>query len=296
MYSPWAFSRLAVPLLITRKPVTSTAPLFDEASLVTAFKEAGYRTAWVSLKPALGFNASPVSIHAFEADRPEFLAAAYAHKSKINDLVALDAVAKILREEEGDLLIVIHTLGSHFSYADRYHHQLAQFFPDVPADGTPTRLFSASHSEYLSNAYDNSLLVMDQLVDGLITQLEALPDTESFLYFSSDHGEALFDDCRGYSGHGHVNYHTQTVASLFWASDGIMQRHAEKLLNMQANRTRGLDIGSTFATMIDLAEITIPGWTPSSALTRADLPESPIALQAERDRDHACPASFSVAG
>ena len=282
MFSPWAFSRLAVPLLITRKPETSTHALFDEASLVTAFAEAGYRTAWISLKPSIGFHASPVSVHAQEADEVLYLNTTDKGSNVKNDLSALPAFREVLAEDGRDLFVVLHTIGSHFDYSRRYEAAQAEFLPDNPPDGR-LKLFDREHAQYLVNAYDNSIRVTDRLLASLIEILEAEVDTEAWIYYSSDHGEGLFDGC-GASGHGQVSFETQSVAAVFWASESYARHHGPGIAALRSHIDFPLSIGMTFETLSDLGGLRVPGRREGlSFASRGTLP-SRTALAAEQRR------------
>jgi hypothetical protein len=67
-------TRLSVPVIISRKPaMQSLKDGFSEKSFLTAFKEAGYKTFWLSNQISFGKFDTPVSVFAKEADRVEFL-------------------------------------------------------------------------------------------------------------------------------------------------------------------------------------------------------------------------------
>jgi glucan phosphoethanolaminetransferase (alkaline phosphatase superfamily) len=67
-------TRLSVPVIISRKPATqSLKDGFSEKSFLTAFKEAGFKTFWLSNQISFGKFDTPVSVFAKEADVVEFL-------------------------------------------------------------------------------------------------------------------------------------------------------------------------------------------------------------------------------
>ncbi|UWX04332.1 sulfatase-like hydrolase/transferase [Pseudoxanthomonas sp. NC8] len=158
MYTVSTFTRLSVPVLLSRKPAGSAAATFDEASILTAFKEAGFDTTWVSTQAPLGFHESPVSLLAAEADRRLFLNPADYRNSGRHDDAVLPVLRELLDASGGrDQFILVHLLGSHFQYVDRYPAAAAAFKPDRPP-GRAARLFDRADREYLLNAYDNTVL------------------------------------------------------------------------------------------------------------------------------------------
>jgi hypothetical protein len=67
-------TRLSVPVIISRKPaMQSLKDGFSEKSFLTAFKEAGFKTFWLSNQISFGKFDTPVSVFAKEADVVEFL-------------------------------------------------------------------------------------------------------------------------------------------------------------------------------------------------------------------------------
>ncbi len=289
MLSPWSYSRQAVPTLISRKPPDDAAASFDEASIVAAFKEAGFRTTWISLQAPVGYYESPISIHAYEADRVVFLNPVdYSTHGKL-DTAAVPALAKLLDQGgHRDHFVVIHTLGSHFRYSDRYPAAFARYLPDRPA-GRKARLFDEGDKRYLSNAYDNSILFTDHFLDRTIAELERRSGAESWLFFSSDHGESLFDDCRKLSGHGHGDRHSHSVAALFWASPGYAARHRPALELMRQRQDQLLSTAMVFETLSDLGGLTVPGRRPDNSLVAEPLRAPEEVVTPFRDSDKQCP-------
>lgn len=95
----------------------------------------------------------------------------------------LDAM---LARGDGDVLIVLHTMGSHGpAYYRRYPEALGAFQPacrsKAPQD-CPTPA--------IVNAYDNTILYTDRVLAALIDRLAARAEP-SFLLYASDHGESL---------------------------------------------------------------------------------------------------------
>ena len=66
-------TRLSVPVIISRKPAReSLEDGFNEKSFITAYKEAGFKTWWLSNQISFGKFDTPVSVFAREADVVQF--------------------------------------------------------------------------------------------------------------------------------------------------------------------------------------------------------------------------------
>ncbi|WP_114241720.1 phosphoethanolamine transferase [Dyella sp. C9] len=288
MYTPWPFTRLAVPLMISRKPSTITDTAFSEASIVTVFKQAGFRTSWVSLQAPMGYHDSPISAYAHESDDVRFLNPVdYRYEGKHDD-AALAQLRRILSApDQRDSFVVIHTMGSHFRYTDRYPRTFAKFTPDDPV-GAPAQLFDRDDKQVLINGYDNTILFTDHVLSGLIDELAKHEDVESWLLYSSDHGEALFDDCRMQSGHGQFSKATQHPAALFWASPLYKRLNQDKVSLLQNRQDMLASTGMFFETMTDLAGIAVEGNRPNNSLLSVH-PRVPTEIL-QADVDFRCPS------
>ncbi|WP_243049588.1 phosphoethanolamine transferase [Dyella sp. RRB7] len=288
MYTPWPFTRLAVPLMISRKPSTIASPAFAEASIVTVFKQAGFRTSWISLQAPVGFHDSPISTYAYESDDVRFLNPVdYRYEGKHDDAAVAELRQLIDAPNQKDNFVVIHTLGSHFRYTDRYPRTFAKFTPDDP-NGTQAQLFNRNDKQVLINGYDNTILFTDHVLSSLINELARHENMESWLLYSSDHGEALFDDCRMQSGHGQFSKATQHPAALFWPSPLYKKLNQDKVSLMQSRRDMLASTDMFFETMTDLAGITVDGNRPNNSLLSVH-PRLPNEIE-QVEVDFKCPA------
>jgi glucan phosphoethanolaminetransferase (alkaline phosphatase superfamily) len=261
MTTPFVYTRLSVPAMLTRAG-TRDSSRFNEGSLVSAFKEAGFRTAWISMQAPLGFHESMVSSYAAEADYVRFLNPSDYSTHGFPDMKAVDALMEYVYEQPDDakLFIVLHTLGSHFRYTDRYPLRDAWFKPDRTADHQVS-LYDPADAVYLSNAYDNSVRYTDRVLNSLFDRLEKI-HAQSWVYYSADHGEALFDGCDGTAGHGQFNEQTQSVAAIFWASSEYKKQQASRMRNLRRRSALPLSTIMTFETLSGLGGLWMPKQRP----------------------------------
>ncbi len=264
MVSPWAWTRMSVPVIISRKTAANHSYFFDEKSVVAAFAEAGFRTYWLSTQSPLGVHDSSVALHASEADEVQYLNPIGYKKEGFYDEVLLDAFKRVLAKQEQKQLIVLHTLGSHFSYTDRYPPAFDRFLPS--GKGQKIGMHDKANRELLSNAYDNTVLYTDFIVAGLIRQLQQQQAVASLLLVS-DHGENIFDGDCDKSGHGHNTEYDYRVGALWWGSELFSQQFPEKIQQLNISARQPLLTSQTFHTMLQLADIHYP--TQQSALSFA---------------------------
>ena len=119
------------------------------------------------------------------------------HLSQIADLcrddecvdeVLIRELEKVLSTVTQDTLIVLHQMGSHGpAYAQRHPENFTIFTPECTADD-----LGECDQTQITNAYDNTILYTDYVIDKAIDALAAHDDRlDTALIYASDHGESL---------------------------------------------------------------------------------------------------------
>jgi len=118
---------------------------------------------------------------------------AYLHTNCKEDYCNYDEVLlhglkdQILASKKNKILIVLHTSTSHGpSYNKKYPPQFEQFKPVCES----VELSNCSQAE-LINAYDNTIVYTDYILNKTIEELKGLNSFKSTMLFVSDHGESL---------------------------------------------------------------------------------------------------------
>ncbi len=94
---------------------------------------------------------------------------------------------QILASTKNKVLIILHTSTSHGpTYSKKYPPRFETFKPVCNS----VELGECSHTELL-NAYDNTIVYTDYILDSVIQDLKQLKDYKSAMIFVSDHGESL---------------------------------------------------------------------------------------------------------
>lgn len=171
----------AVPMMLS--PVNAEnfhTDIYEARSLITAFREAGWHTAFISDQ---GISNSLIDHYGAEADTTIYT------RQHQGDFPMLDDIKSIISAKRRKQLIVVHSYGSHFSYKDRYGAIDRVFTPDDYTDPYP------GERSKLINAYDNSIVATDRFLDSIISMLEK-EECVASMFYSSDHGEDIYDDGR----------------------------------------------------------------------------------------------------
>lgn len=262
----------AVPQMITRKPSThATKVLFNERSVISAFKESGYKTYWLSTQQQFGRTDTSTSIYIKEADVKRFLNPGTYHSKGRYDDVLVPALQEIIDDPKPiKKFIVIHTLGSHAVYADRYPIEFEKFKPTPRmVDGfIPT---SRKYKEPTVNSYDNTIVYTDYLLSQFISNLNKQSDISSVLMYASDHGEQIFSGQCEKILHGNKTENEFKIPLLAWHSSRYKHENPEKVATLIQNKQKPIDQTSIFPTLVDLANIEIKDYSAEKSLANPNL-------------------------
>ena len=290
-FSPWAWTRMSVPLLLTRKPALDGNQFFPERSLVSAFRETGFRTYWFSTQSPLGPHDSSIALHAAEAHETKYLNPLDYKSAGVFDGALLAPLDEVLKRGEEKVFIVLHTLGGHFNYADRYPDNFDYFQPSLKGVKDAS-LHKPEQKVEFNNSYDNSVRYVDYFLSRIIKRLSAT-DSIASLFYIADHGENLFDDDCDKAGHGRGNEYDFRVAALWWHSAKYANDYPEKVAAARSRIDSPIATSNVFHSMLDVANIHYPGerldlslfdprWQPSLRITQDKIDFDSVA------RDNIC--------
>ena len=259
----------SVPLLLTPVASESWDSLYTQRGIITAYKEAGYQTAFYSNQRR---NKSFIDALGCEAHESKFVKDDVPVGESVSDEELLKLLdARLAACHDGKLLVVLHCYGSHFNYRDRYPAANARFKPDeiISAD--------KQYRQELVNAYDNTVLFTDNLLARIIEQVKA-KNVVSAVMFTSDHGEDIYDDERGRFLHASPmpTYYQLRVPLLVWASDEYRAAYPEKWGALTSHRDLPVSTNLVvFHTMLDMSGINVPQLRGENALSSQQFVAAP---------------------
>lgn len=170
-----------VPVLtyaLSQKNQYDRRSLPDAYSIMEVAKTAGFRTLWVSSQNTLGPFDTPVATIASTADKTVWINGA-ATISRY-DQALLPALRQLPLDAPGHTLLVVHLMGAHGDYTERYPREEEVFH------GGPSRNV---------DQYDNAVRYNDRILGEIYGMVARQPGFQALVYLS-DHGE---DPDRGVS-------------------------------------------------------------------------------------------------
>ncbi|HEY0488590.1 MAG TPA: phosphoethanolamine transferase [Telluria sp.] len=251
-------TRLSIPVIISRKPaMKSLKDGFAEKSFITAYKEAGFKTYWLSNQISFGKYDTPVSVFAKEADVIQFLnLGGFTNNSNLDEIL-LDPLNMALADAAPKKLIVLHSLGSHWNYSQRYPKAFDKWQPSLQGIDKPVYTDSRLRA-HLNNSYDSSVLYTDWFLAQVIGKLKGA-DRRSAMVYVSDHGQSLYDGTCKTGFHGHNTQYDFHVPAFVWYSDTYRARYPHKVEQLARHRGAKLATENMFHTLLDLADIRYSG-------------------------------------
>lgn len=146
--------------------------LADAYSLVEVAKAAGYKVFWLSNQSKFSISETPITATASLADFElwinnnigDKLTASYYDEQLVKELPDM--------QKEDKALIILHLMGNHSSYRDRYPQQYDKF----------------GDTDKHIDEYDNSILYNDEVLRQIYEKISQNPHFMAWIYFS-DHGD-----------------------------------------------------------------------------------------------------------
>lgn len=141
-------------------------------------------------------------------------------KSVDDMLLVPELKASIDDHPKGKHLVILHTKGSHYLYSQRYPREFARYQPEcMGVDDTCSKAM-------LINAYDNSILYVDTMLDSVFDQLR---DKKAIVFYAADHGESISENMHLHGTPRNMAPPEQfRVPMIVWASDKYLEDPANK--------------------------------------------------------------------
>ncbi len=262
---------LSVPIMITPAEPENLTQHFQQLSMLSAFKEVGFHTSWISNQEIVGAGNYRIHMHAAEADTLHFLSPQKGMERPYD--AALLPVLEGILKMGGKQLLVVHTYGSHHHFAERYPESFNAFQPAIKGKTN----FGDEH-EKIINAYDNSILYSDYILGQIIKKLKA-DNRMTAMVFMPDHGENLNDNGKGL--YLHSNVHTKATAHvplLVWLSESYQNKFPYKSALIHQRKDNPVSGSHIFHSMLGMASIDTPYYRDSLSLVSDTFSSTPPLL------------------
>jgi len=188
------------------------------------------------------------------------------------DQCLLPPLAKELEQlGSKSILFTLWGRGGHWFYPDHYTNRDTLF--------TPCNMQYAGHLSdpndpripVIRNAFDNTILHTDRVIDSAIAMLEAL-DRPSFLIYLADHGENIYDTPDMLFFHASkIGTHFEAhIPFLIWYSTSYEATYPEIVSTLNKHLGMPVSLTDAFHTAIQLLQLNTPWFDPKQSLASDD--------------------------
>lgn len=219
-------------------------------SLLDTLRRAGLRVVWNDNQSGCkGVCAGVETMRPDPAALPELC-----DGERCLDEALLESSRGLLRDANGNLVLVLHQLGNHGpAYFRRYPAAFRRFTPTCDDED-----LSKCSREQIANSYDNALLYTDHMLARSIDLLKAFePRYDSALLYVSDHGESLGE--KGLYLHGMPYAIAPTeqkkVPMVMWLSEGFAARAQLDLKCLRSEADKPVAHDHLFHTVLGLLDV-----------------------------------------
>ncbi|MDR1701724.1 MAG: phosphoethanolamine transferase [Sporomusaceae bacterium] len=226
---------------------TKDKKMSEAYSLIEIAKKSGYKVTWLSNQPRFGGIETQLTIIADFADEKKWV--------KDNTLTSSPAfdenLVDLLPENNGGKnLIVLHLIGSHMRYDDRYPASHAVYVEETPPGGA-----EKTSNAVRINSYDNSVLYNDHVMSKLFQKAQEKYNLSAFIYFS-DHGQELV------TGVGHdaavYDYEMITIPTYMWFSEEYANTYPQKFAILLSHQNSFFTNDLIYDALIGILDIDTP--------------------------------------
>ena len=143
--------------------------------------------------------------------------------TKVYDNILVEKLRKTYSKSIGKQVFILHTLGSHAIYGDRYPKEFEKFTP-VCKHSNP----ASCNLKHLINEYDNTIIFTDHIIAETINIIK---NDNAILFYISDHGESLGE--KGVFTHAMPKKKAPPeqfqIPFIIWVSDKFADKNPELL-------------------------------------------------------------------
>ena len=236
--------------------------VYTKGSLIDYFKQAGFKTYWLSNQYALDERDTVITAMTMHADYNKcfnFGGLKRFEKAGLDEDMLPD-IQKIMDNDEPKKVIFVHLIGSHAAYVNRYPSNFKHF-----NDKMSDKKLSETNHQFL-NAYDDSIRYTDWVLAEIIKKLKAKDGVNYMLYFS-DHGEDVFDtDTKKLLGHSELANEPMTSVPLrLWLSPALKKARPD-IEKRATHLDKPYKLEDLIHTIIDISSLSNDDFDPKKSI------------------------------
>lgn len=220
---------------LTAKNQYNELSLENAPSVIEVAEAAGFDTAWLSNQVRYSAWDTPVTVIANEANQQIWVNENLGESTNTNfyDEKLVDCIDELKLSDK--MLIVIHLMGNHGGYGDRYPKEFNRYGENNTID-----------------EYDNSILYNDYVVENIYNRVKEIPNFKGLIYFA-DHADDVDRDL----GHdsGNFTFDMARIPLYMYCSNEYVKEHGEIFSSLKNSTQKCFTNDLIFNTVLAVMDI-----------------------------------------
>ncbi len=258
--SPHSTTVAVLRELFTFHDYESSKPWYEYPNLIDVMKKAGYKTYWLSNQESSGVWGNVALVFANRCDFRQFTRLRDSHEDfGTLDGALLPILEKELKKPAAKNFYVIHLMGGHSLYYERYPYSFAKFdAKDIKGS------FTDSQKLVLAQ-YANAIYYNDYIVSSIIKKFA---QKDALVIYLPDHGETIYDNGSNFAGHveENPNRYMLEIPMIIYGSKSFRQKYPQKwqLICQAVHRPYMTD--DMIDTILNLSDIKTPQYNAAKSI------------------------------
>ncbi len=206
----------------------SSKKWYEVPTLPMLLRSAGYKSFWLSKQEKLSAYLQSVYAIASLSDSTH-----YVSKGGKDDAVLphTEDYLQKSKDKSKNYFDVIHLMGSHVAYRNRYTKEFAKFKPeDVKVEGLD------DEQKFVVSAYANSIYFNDNVIGNIIKRYE---NQSAVIMYLSDHGQAIYDDPNNPNLAGHsLSLGGVSIPMMIYISPSLAEQAPELVARVKQAKSK----------------------------------------------------------
>lgn len=265
-------------------------PWFMQQNLIDILNLAGYKTHWLSNQEAISIYGNIPEVLSQRALQTRFSSNVDSYNSgRYFDSILLPMLEETLASVNlaEKQFYVLHLMGTHLDYKNRYPESFARFFPqDFRQRGldalTATTNLNQSQLQTKTH-YCNAILYNDEVVSSII---ESFADKEALVIYLSDHSDEVYD-FRDFVGHAETmgSRFMVEIPFMIYMSESFKEKYPDIFTKVQQAKDKPFMSDDFIHAFLDLLGIASKDYESSRSLFSPNYNEKRIRIFKGLDYD-----------
>ena len=253
-YTPLTYTGISVPQILSNKSFSAEVN-HESFSLIDIINNSKLNTCWIGNQtPEIGYETF------INNSKTKFLIDPYHTIYSFNKKYDSALMPIFKKEFLHNDFVLLHMIGSHWYYENRYDSSFAKFKPTIRSKYVPS-----NSSQEMINSYDNTILYLDNFLSNVIDYLEKKNDNIIMIYVS-DHGEFLGENGKWLHAQKGSFRVSQNPAMIVWYSDKFKEKYPYKVKALKGYESTHLPLTKVYHSVLDAFGVEKKFWIESESI------------------------------